>query len=67
LLIEGGQRLSGAVDVEATRMRLPLLAACLMTFGRVRPDERAADQQTVEVMRGCCSMLGALVEDIGST
>ena len=32
LLIEGGQRLSGAVDVEGNKnSALPLLAACLLT------------------------------------
>lgn len=32
LLIEGGQRLSGSVDVEGNKnSALPLLAACLLT------------------------------------
>src|SRR5881396_3684133 len=67
LLIEGGQRLSGAVDVEGNKnAALPLLAACLLT-----PDEcvltnvpRISD---VEVMARLLLDLGAQVEGIGST
>lgn len=67
LLIEGGQRLSGAVDVEGNKnAALPLLAACLLT-----PDEcvltnvpRISD---VEVMARLILDLGGEVEGIGST
>jgi UDP-N-acetylglucosamine 1-carboxyvinyltransferase len=67
LLIEGGQRLSGAVDVEGNKnAALPLLAACLLT-----PDEcvltnvpRISD---VEVMARLLLDLGGEVEGIGST
>src|SRR6476646_10442239 len=67
LLIEGGQRLSGSVDVEGNKnAALPLLAACLLT-----PDEcvltnvpRISD---VEVMARLLLDLGAEVEGIGST
>src|SRR5258708_39973394 len=67
LLIEGGQRLSGSVDVEGNKnSALPLLAACLLT-----PDEclltnvpRISD---VEVMARLILDLGGDVEGIGST
>ena len=67
LLIEGGRRLSGSVDVEGNKnAALPLLAACLLT-----PDEcvltnvpRISD---VEVMARLLLDLGAQVEGIGST
>jgi len=67
LLIEGGQRLSGSVNVEGNKnSALPLLAACLLT-----PDEcvltnvpRISD---VEVMARLMLDLGAEVEGIGST
>jgi UDP-N-acetylglucosamine 1-carboxyvinyltransferase len=67
LLIEGGRRLSGAVEVEGNKnAALPLLAACLLT-----PDEcvlhnvpRISD---VEVMARLLLDLGAEVEGIGST
>src|SRR5438034_6296957 len=67
LLIEGGQRLSGSVDVEGNKnSALPLLAACLLT-----PEEcvltnvpRISD---VEVMARLMLDLGAEVEGIGST
>src|SRR6266498_1809008 len=67
LLIEGGQRLSGSVDVEGNKnSALPLLAACLLT-----PEEcvltnvpRISD---VEVMARLLLDLGADVEGIGST
>src|SRR5881396_229500 len=67
LLIEGGQRLSGAVDVEGNKnAALPLLAACLLT-----PDEcvltnvpRISD---VEVMARLLLDLGCEVEGIGSS
>ena len=46
LLIEGGQRLSGSVDVEGNKnAALPLLAACLLTDRRVRAHQRAAHQR----------------------
>src|SRR4051812_37232941 len=67
LLIEGGQRLSGAVEVEGNKnSALPLLAACLLT-----PEEcvltnvpRISD---VEVMARLILDLGGEVEGIGST
>lgn len=67
LLIEGGRRLSGAVEVEGNKnAALPLLAACLLT-----PDEcvltnvpRISD---VEVMARLILDLGGEVEGIGST
>jgi UDP-N-acetylglucosamine 1-carboxyvinyltransferase len=67
LLIEGGRRLSGAVEVEGNKnAALPLLAACLLT-----PEEcvlhnvpRIGD---VEVMARLLLDLGAEVEGIGST
>jgi UDP-N-acetylglucosamine 1-carboxyvinyltransferase len=67
LLIEGGRRLSGAVEVEGNKnAALPLLAACLLT----REDcvlhnvPRIGD---VEVMARLLLDLGAEVEGIGST
>jgi UDP-N-acetylglucosamine 1-carboxyvinyltransferase len=67
LLIEGGKRLSGAVEVEGNKnAALPLLAACLLT-----PDEcvlrnvpRIGD---VEVMARLLLDLGAEVQGIGSS
>jgi UDP-N-acetylglucosamine 1-carboxyvinyltransferase len=67
LLIEGGHRLEGRVDIEGNKnAALPLLAACLLT-----PDEcvltnvpRISD---VEVMARLLLDLGAEVEGIGST
>jgi UDP-N-acetylglucosamine 1-carboxyvinyltransferase len=67
LLIEGGHRLSGAVDVEGNKnSALPLLAASLLTkeecvFTNV---PRISD---VEVMARLLLDLGAQVEGIGST
>jgi UDP-N-acetylglucosamine 1-carboxyvinyltransferase len=67
LLIEGGRRLSGRVDVEGNKnAALPILAACLLT-----PDEcvlrnmpRIAD---VDAM-GCLLVeLGAEIEGLGTT
>lgn len=66
LLIEGGQRLAGAVDVEGNKnAALPLLAACLLT-----PHEcvltnvpRISD---VEVMARLLIDLGAQVDGIGT-
>jgi UDP-N-acetylglucosamine 1-carboxyvinyltransferase len=67
LLIEGGRRLSGRVDVEGNKnAALPLLAACLLT-----PDEcvlknmpRIAD---VDAMACLLVELGAEIEGLGST
>src|SRR3954465_4700295 len=67
LLIEGGQRLSGSVDVEGNKnSALPLLAASLLTkeecvFTNV---PRISD---VEVMARLLPGRGAQVEGIGST
>src|SRR3954468_4783381 len=67
LLIEGGQRLSGAVDVEGNKnSALPLLAACLLTAEEciLTNVPRIAD---VEVMARLLLDLGAEIEGIGST
>jgi UDP-N-acetylglucosamine 1-carboxyvinyltransferase len=66
LLIEGGQRLSGAVDVEGNKnSALPLLAACLLTKEEcvLTNVPRISD---VEVMARLLLDLGAQVEGIGS-
>src|SRR3989475_11689264 len=67
LLLEGGHRLAGSVEVEGNKnSALPLMAACLLT-----PEEcvltnipRIGD---VEVMARLLLDLGAEVEGIGST
>jgi UDP-N-acetylglucosamine 1-carboxyvinyltransferase len=67
LLIEGGKRLSGAVDVEGNKnAALPLLAACLLTTDEcvLHNVPRIGD---VEVMARLLLDLGAEVEGIGST
>src|SRR6266581_3139112 len=67
LLIEGGQRLSGAVDVEGNKnSALPLLAACLLTADEcvLTNVPRISD---VEVMARLILDLGGDVEGIGST
>ena len=67
LLIEGGQRLSGAVDVEGNKnSALPLLAACLLTSEEcvLTNVPRISD---VEVMARLILDLGGQVEGIGST
>jgi UDP-N-acetylglucosamine 1-carboxyvinyltransferase len=67
LLIEGGQRLSGAVDVEGNKnSALPLLAACLLTSEEcvLTNVPRISD---VEVMARLILDLGGEVEGIGST
>jgi UDP-N-acetylglucosamine 1-carboxyvinyltransferase len=67
LLIEGGQRLSGTVDVEGNKnSALPLLAACLLTTETcvLTNVPRISD---VEVMARLLLDLGAEVEGIGST
>jgi UDP-N-acetylglucosamine 1-carboxyvinyltransferase len=67
LLIEGGQRLSGAVDVEGNKnAALPLLAACLLTSEEcvLTNVPRISD---VEVMCRLILDLGGEVEGIGST
>lgn len=67
LLIEGGQRLSGSVDVEGNKnSALPLLAACLLTKEEcvLTNVPRISD---VEVMARLLLDLGAQVEGIGST
>jgi UDP-N-acetylglucosamine 1-carboxyvinyltransferase len=67
LLIEGGQRLSGAVDVEGNKnAALPLLAACLLTADEcvLTNVPRISD---VEVMARLLLDLGGEVEGIGST
>src|SRR5262247_4440468 len=67
LLIEGGHRLSGAVDVEGNKnAALPLLAACLLTTEEcvLTNVPRISD---VEVMARLLLELGASVEGIGST
>jgi len=67
LLIEGGQRLSGAVEVEGNKnSALPLLAACLLTTHEcvLTNVPRISD---VEVMARLILDLGGHVEGIGST
>jgi len=67
LLIEGGQRLSGSVDVEGNKnAALPLLAACLLTAEEcvLTNVPRISD---VEVMARLILDLGGEVEGIGST
>jgi UDP-N-acetylglucosamine 1-carboxyvinyltransferase len=67
LLIEGGRRLSGDVDVEGNKnSALPLLAACLLTTEEcvLSNVPRISD---VEVMARLLLDLGAEVEGIGST
>jgi UDP-N-acetylglucosamine 1-carboxyvinyltransferase len=67
LLIEGGRRLSGAVDVEGNKnAALPLLAACLLTTEEcvLHNMPRISD---VEVMSRLLVDLGARVDGVGST
>src|SRR5213076_2935452 len=67
LQIEGGRRLSGAVDVEGNKnAALPLLAACLLTREEcvLTNVPRISD---VEVMARLLLDLGARVDGIGST
>lgn len=67
LLIEGGQPLSGSVEVEGNKnAALPLLAACLLTKEEcvLTNVPRIGD---VEVMARLLLDLGAQVEGIGST
>jgi UDP-N-acetylglucosamine 1-carboxyvinyltransferase len=67
LLIEGGRRLAGAVDVEGNKnSALPLLAACLLTSEEcvLTNVPRISD---VEVMARLILDLGGEVEGIGST
>jgi UDP-N-acetylglucosamine 1-carboxyvinyltransferase len=67
LLIEGGRRLSGSVDVEGNKnAALPLLAACLLTTEAcvLTNVPRIAD---VEAMARLLIDLGAQVEGLGTT
>lgn len=67
LLIEGGHRLSGQIDVEGNKnAALPLIAACLLTDQECVLENvpRIAD---VEVMARLLIDLGATVEGIGTT
>lgn len=67
LLIEGGRRIEGRVDVEGNKnAALPLIAACLLTdeWCTLTNMPRIAD---VEVMARLLLDLGAEVEGIGST
>jgi len=67
LVIEGGRRVAGRVDVEGNKnAALPLIAACLLTDQWCTLDNmpRIAD---VEVMARLLLDLGAEVEGIGST
>src|SRR6187200_2872371 len=67
LLIEGGQRLAGSVEVEGNKnSALPLLAACLLTTHEcvLTNVPRISD---VEVMARLILDLGGEVEGIGST
>ena len=67
LLIEGGRRLSGAIEVEGNKnAALPLLAACLLTSEEcvLTNVPRIRD---VEVMVQLLVDLGAQVDGIGTT
>jgi UDP-N-acetylglucosamine 1-carboxyvinyltransferase len=67
LLIEGGQRLSGRIDVEGNKnAALPLLAACLLTDHEcvLTNVPRISD---VEIMARLLLDLGAEVDGIGTT
>lgn len=67
LLIEGGRRLSGAVEVEGNKnAALPLLAACLLTTEEcvLHNVPRISD---VHVMAQLLMDLGAEVDGLGST
>ena len=67
LVIEGGRRIEGRVDVEGNKnAALPLIAACLLTdeWCTLENTPRIAD---VEVMARLLLDLGAEVEGIGST
>lgn len=67
LVIEGGRRVDGRVDVEGNKnAALPLIAACLLTdeWCTLRNMPRIAD---VEVMARLLLDLGAEIEGIGST
>src|SRR5215471_13726126 len=67
LLIEGGSRLSGSVEVEGNKnAALPLLAACLLTTDEcvLTNVPRITD---VEVMARMLVNLGAEVSGIGTT
>src|SRR5881409_3290850 len=67
LLIEGGHRLSGSVEVEGNKnAALPLLAACMLTTDEcvLTNVPRISD---VEVMARLILDLGGEVEGIGST
>jgi len=67
LLIEGGHRLSGAVEIEGNKnAALPLLAACLLTTEEcvLTNVPRISD---VEVMARLLIDLGATVDGIGTT
>ena len=67
LVIEGGKRIEGRVDVEGNKnAALPLIAACLLTdqWCTLHNMPRIAD---VEVMARLLLDLGADVEGIGST
>ena len=67
LVIEGGRRIEGRVDVEGNKnAALPLMAACLLTgeWCTLTNMPRIAD---VEVMARLLLDLGAEVEGIGST
>jgi UDP-N-acetylglucosamine 1-carboxyvinyltransferase len=67
LVIEGGHRIEGRIDVEGNKnAALPLMAACLLTseWCTLKNMPRIAD---VEVMARLLLDLGAEVEGIGST
>src|SRR5579864_5200688 len=67
LVIEGGQRLSGSVEVEGNKnAALPLLAACLLT-GEECVLTNVPRISDVEVMARLLLDLGAEVDGIGST
>ena len=68
LLIEGGHRLSGRVEVEGNKnAALPLLAACLLTDQECVLDQRAADRGRRGDGAAAARTSGAEVEGIGTT
>src|SRR4030081_1119539 len=67
LLIEGGRRLSGSVDVEGNKNpALPLLAACLLTTQECVLTNVPLISD-VEVMARLLIDLGAEVDGVGTT
>jgi UDP-N-acetylglucosamine 1-carboxyvinyltransferase len=67
LVVEGGHRLSGVVDVEGNKnAALPLLAACLLTTEECRL-ENVPRIRDVDAMCALLRSLGAEVDGVGTT